>query len=79
MRQGVRRSRIRCVCWWCSWRGRIRGGAAGGSKVKWRVSFGGNDRLVSEYMESEFLARISQRHRAFLTRTAVFERMCGGS
>jgi len=43
------------------------------------VSFGGNDRLVSEYMESEFLARISQRHRAFLTRTAVFERMCGGS
>ena len=47
--------------------------------MKWWVPFGGNDRLVSEYMESEFLARISQRHRAFLTRTAVFERMCGGS
>ena len=41
------------------------------------VSFGGDDRLVSEYMESEFLARISRRRRAFLTRTAVLERMCG--
>ncbi len=41
------------------------------------VSFGGDDRLVSQYMESEFLARISARHRAFLTRTAVLERMCG--
>ena len=41
------------------------------------VSFGGDDRLVSEYMESEFLARISHRHRVFLTRTAVLERMCG--
>ena len=39
------------------------------------VSFGGDDRLVSEYMESEFLSRISRRHRAFLTRTAVLERM----
>ncbi len=41
------------------------------------VSFGGNDRLVSEYMESEFLARISHRHRVFLTRTAVLERISG--
>ena len=41
------------------------------------ISFGGDDRLVSEYMESEFLARISRRHRVFLTRTAVLERMCG--
>ena len=41
------------------------------------VSFGGADRLVSEYMESEFLERISQRHRTFLTRTAVLERICG--
>jgi LuxR family maltose regulon positive regulatory protein len=41
------------------------------------VSFGGDDRLVSQYMEAEFLARISARHRAFLTRTAVLERMCG--
>ena len=41
------------------------------------VSFCGADRLVSEYMESEFLARISHPHRAFLTRTAVLERMSG--
>src|SRR3974390_2591512 len=41
------------------------------------VSFGGGDRLVSQYMESEFLARISPRRRDFLTRTAVLERMCG--
>src|SRR5262252_2188229 len=41
------------------------------------VSFGGADRLVSQYMESEFLERISSRQRDFLTRTAVLERMCG--
>jgi LuxR family maltose regulon positive regulatory protein len=40
-------------------------------------SFGGGDRFLSEYVESEFLARISPRQRAFLTRTAVLERMCG--
>jgi len=49
----------------------------GGPLASAAVSFGGDDRLVSEYMESEFLARISRRHRAFLTRTAVLERMCG--
>ena len=38
------------------------------------VSFGGDDRLVSEYMESEFLERISPQDRVFLTRTAVLER-----
>src|SRR5205814_10177014 len=41
------------------------------------VSFGGDDRLVSEYMESEFLTRIARQQREFLTRTAVLERMCG--
>ncbi len=41
------------------------------------VSFGGDDRLVSEYMKAEFLSRVSPRQRAFLTRTAVLERMCG--
>jgi LuxR family transcriptional regulator, maltose regulon positive regulatory protein len=40
-------------------------------------AFRGDDRLVSEYMESEFLARISTRQRVFLTRTAVLERLCG--
>jgi LuxR family transcriptional regulator, maltose regulon positive regulatory protein len=49
----------------------------GGPFASAAVSFGGDDRLVSEYMESEFLSRISQRQREFLTRTAVLERMCG--
>ena len=49
----------------------------GGALESAAVSFGGDDRLVSEYMETEFLARISRRHRAFLTRTAVLERMSG--
>jgi hypothetical protein len=49
----------------------------GGSLGTAAVSFGGDDRLVSEYMEAEFLARVSQRHRVFLTRTAVLERMSG--
>ena len=50
---------------------------AGGPLASAAVSFGGDDRLVSEYMESEFLARISRRQRVFLTRTAVLERMSG--
>ena len=49
----------------------------GGAVASAAVSFGGADRLVSEYMESEFLARISSRQRVFLTRTAVLERMSG--
>jgi LuxR family maltose regulon positive regulatory protein len=49
----------------------------GGPFAAAAVSFGGDDRLVSEYMESEFLARISARQREFLIRTAVLERMCG--
>jgi len=49
----------------------------GGPAGQAAVSFGGDDRFVSEYMESEFLARISLRQRAFLTQTAILERMCG--
>jgi LuxR family transcriptional regulator, maltose regulon positive regulatory protein len=49
----------------------------GGPVGRAAVSFGGDDQLVSEYMESEFLARISRQQRVFLTRTAVLERMCG--
>jgi len=41
------------------------------------ASFGGDDLFVSEYVESEFLSRISPQQRLFLTRTAVLERMCG--
>ena len=49
----------------------------GGSLGDAAISFSGDHRFVSDYMESEFLARISQRQRVFLTRTAVLERMCG--
>jgi LuxR family transcriptional regulator, maltose regulon positive regulatory protein len=49
----------------------------GGSLPGGALSFGGDDRLVSEYVESELLARISQRQRVFLTRTAVLARMSG--
>jgi LuxR family transcriptional regulator, maltose regulon positive regulatory protein len=48
---------------------------AGGSLGRAAVSFTGDDRLVSDYVESEFLARISPRQRVFLTRTAMLERM----
>ena len=49
----------------------------GGSLPGAAASFGGDDRFVSEYLESEFLARISRSQRVFLTRTAVLERMSG--
>ena len=49
----------------------------GGPLATAAISFGGDDRLVSDYLESEFLSRISREQRAFLTRTAVLERMCG--
>jgi LuxR family transcriptional regulator, maltose regulon positive regulatory protein len=49
----------------------------GGSVGNAAASFGGDDRLITEYFESEFLARISSRDREFLTRTAVLDRMSG--
>jgi LuxR family maltose regulon positive regulatory protein len=51
----------------------IRAGGSPGSAA----SFGGADLFVAEYVESEFLNRISRRERDFLVRTAVLERMCG--
>ena len=50
---------------------------AGGSLPYPASSFGGDDKFVSEYLESEFLARIPAGQRVFLTRTAVLERMSG--
>ena len=49
----------------------------GGSLPGAAASFGGDDLFVSEYVESEFLGRISRQQRVFLTRTAVLERMSG--
>ena len=52
----------------------LREGSSLGSAA---ITASGDHRFVSEYVESEFLARISPRQRAFLTQTAVLERMCG--
>jgi LuxR family maltose regulon positive regulatory protein len=49
----------------------------GGSPRDAAASFAGDDRFISEYLESELLARISRSQREFLTRTAVLERMTG--
>ena len=49
----------------------------GGSVANPAAAFTGEHHLVSEYMQSQFLARLSARQRVFLTRTAVLERMCG--
>ena len=49
----------------------------GGSLGSAAVSFGGDDRFVSEYVESELLARTSSPQRTFLTRSAILERMSG--
>jgi LuxR family maltose regulon positive regulatory protein len=49
----------------------------GGTLGQAAAGFGGEDRFVSDYLESELLARLPEQQRAFLTRTAVLERMCG--
>ena len=49
----------------------------GGSPGSAAASFGGDDRLVSQYVESELLGRLTIRRRQFLVRTAVLERMSG--
>ena len=49
----------------------------GGSVRNSVTSFTGEHQLVSRYMQSELLARLSSGQRVFLTRTAVLERMCG--
>ena len=49
----------------------------GGSVRNPVASFTGEHHLVSEYLQSEFLAGLSSPQRVFLTRTAVLERLCG--
>jgi LuxR family maltose regulon positive regulatory protein len=48
----------------------------GGSLGSAAIPFRGDHQFVSDYLEAEFLARISPRQRVFLTQTAVLERMC---
>jgi LuxR family maltose regulon positive regulatory protein len=49
----------------------------GGSLPGAAVTVGGDDRFISDYIESELLANLPSRDRVFLTRTAVLERMSG--
>jgi LuxR family maltose regulon positive regulatory protein len=49
----------------------------GGSVSQAAVSFSGDDRVVSEYMESEFLEKTPAHQRAFLTRSSALQRMSG--
>ncbi|HET7245830.1 MAG TPA: LuxR C-terminal-related transcriptional regulator [Streptosporangiaceae bacterium] len=47
----------------------------GGLLPRAAVTFGGANRLVSDYLEAELLSRVSPGQRLFLTRTAVLERL----
>jgi LuxR family maltose regulon positive regulatory protein len=49
----------------------------GGSLPDAAASFGGSDLFVTEYVESELLAKVSPEQQMFLTRAAVLDRMCG--
>ena len=49
----------------------------GGSLPDAAASFAGSDQFVSQYVESELLARISPGEREFLTRAAVLDRVSG--
>jgi len=47
----------------------------GGSLPRAAVTFGGANRLMSDYLEAELLSRVPPGQRLFLTRTAVLERL----
>ena len=49
---------------------------AGGSPAD-AVRFTGDDRFMGDYLRSELLERVSSEQVAFLTRSAILERMCG--
>jgi LuxR family maltose regulon positive regulatory protein len=49
----------------------------GGSVGQAADSIGGDHRLISEYMESEFLGRITSQQRKFLLRTSILTRLSG--
>jgi LuxR family maltose regulon positive regulatory protein len=55
----------------------LRAGAGAGVEGDAGAGFTGDDRLVADYLHAELLARLSPREVAFLTRTAVLDRMCG--
>jgi LuxR family maltose regulon positive regulatory protein len=50
---------------------------AGGQPDNARVAFTGDDRFMADYLHAELLAHLPTELVAFLTRTAVLERLCG--
>ena len=50
---------------------------AGGARPSAGAGFSGEDRFMADYLRSELLAQLPTERVAFLTRTAVLERMCG--
>ena len=52
----------------------LRAGGSGGAAVS---AFHGDDRFISEYLAFEVLSHLPAKHVAFLTRSAVLERMSG--
>jgi LuxR family transcriptional regulator, maltose regulon positive regulatory protein len=55
----------------------LRAGAGTGVEGDAGAGFAGDDRLVADYLHAELLGRLSGEEVAFLTRTAVLDRMCG--
>ena len=51
---------------------------AGSSQADAGFSVTGDDRFVGDYLRSEILDRVSHAEVAFLTRTSILDRMCGG-
>ena len=51
---------------------------AGSPRAEAGFSITGDDRFVGDYLRSDLLDRVSRAEAAFLTRTAILDRMCGG-
>ena len=51
---------------------------AGSPRAEAGFSITGDDRFVGDYLRSEVLDRVSRAEVAFLTRTSILDRMCGG-
>ena len=51
---------------------------AGSPRAEAVFSVTGDDRFVGDYLRSELLDRVSRAEVAFLTRTSILDRMCGG-
>jgi LuxR family transcriptional regulator, maltose regulon positive regulatory protein len=50
---------------------------AGGQPATASFAFTGDDRFLADYLQAELLAHLPPERVAFLTRTAVLERLCG--